>query len=126
MSELVLIMYIADVAYSLQVFFGLSCFTLLGVIGCWVLFAHLECELDDVFNKHKIKMLGLGAIALFFGFLSMVIPSKVVIYAYAGAVVLENQFEQMQIDGTLQSDLYKLVRKKIKDELTEQQEGEAK
>ena len=108
MSELVWIMYFADLAHSIKIAFVF----LVIVSGCTIPPLFFEYGVNKNFTLIVIVFL-LSSIA------SIAIPSKEVIYAYAGSKVIESQLEQANINGTIQNDIYLLIRKKIKDELVE-------
>lgn len=108
MSELVWIMYFADLAQSMKIGF-----VFLAIMsGCAIPILFIEYGVNKNLTLIVIIFL-LSSIA------SIAIPSKEVIYAYAGSKAIESQLEQANINGTIQNDIYLLIRKKIKDELVE-------
>jgi len=97
---------------------------LIGTIGLfgvfsWGIVSVLEKEFEHYVIKRKKLLASITVISVFLISMCIVLPSRTVIYAYAGSQVLEGQLEQMQIDGTMQNDIYKLIQKKIKDELVD-------
>lgn len=125
MSELVWIMYFANVAGDIRSTFYIVAMCSIVVCGVVAIILLLDRIAYGLFPSGDLVKLNLRHFLYPLGvyFLSAVLcsitPNETTIYAYAGSKVIETQLEQANINGTIQNDIYLLIRKKIKDELVE-------